>query len=102
MRADVSPKDVIRHTFWFGEQRSANDPEIRRIADCIAEIRPEIERLSRTYGDRAVIWALTAIIVDAAIDAGEGAVVAAILRTNARLIEVEARSDLLGLDRVAG
>lgn len=102
MRADVSPYDVVRSTFWFGSDPVQSDPGIRRIADCVAAVRPGTERLSRVHGDRAVIWALTAIIVDAALEAGNGAVVAAILRTNARLIEVEAGGDLLGFDEMTG
>ena len=102
MRADVSPYDVVRNTFWFGSEPVPSDPGIRRIADCVAAARPGIERLSRVHGDRTVIWALAAIIVDAALEAGNGAVVAAILRTNARLIEVEAGGDLLGFDGMIG
>jgi hypothetical protein len=97
MRADVSPFEVMRHTFWFGERPVETDPRMRRIADCVADIAPSIERLSRSYGDRGVIWALAAIIVHMAVEAEDAQVVAAILRTNARLLELETGADPLGL-----
>jgi hypothetical protein len=87
----------MRHTFWLGERPVQIDPRMRRIADCIADIRPAIERLSRTYGDRGIVWALAAIIVHIAAEAEDGQAVAAILRTNARLLELDAGADPLGL-----
>ncbi len=98
MRADVSPFDVIRHTFWLGAKPFEHDPRMQRMAECVGEVRPAIERLSRAYGDRRVMWALTAIVVDMALDAGDAEVAAAIFRTNARLLELEAGVDLLGFE----
>ena len=98
MRADVSPYEVLAHTFWLGSKPRESDPRMQRMAECVAEIRPAIERLSRAYGDRRVMWALTAIVVDMGLEAGDAEVVAAIFRTNARLLELEAGVDLLGFD----
>jgi hypothetical protein len=97
MRADVPPFEVMRHTFWLGERPVETDPRMRRIAECIADIRPSIERLSRTYGDRGIVWALAAIIVHMAVEAEDEQAVAAILRTNARLLELQTGVDPLGL-----
>lgn len=98
MRADVSPFEVMSHTFWLGARPKESDPRMRRMADCVAEIRPAIERLSRSHGDRRVMWALTAIVVDMAVEAGDAEVAAAILRSNARMLELETGVDLLGFE----
>lgn len=98
MRSDISPFEVMRHTFWLGAEPVETDPRMRRIADCVAEIRPEIARLGPAYGDRRIIWALTAIIVEMAVEAHDAEIVAAIFRTNARLLELGTGVDLLGFD----
>ena len=98
MRADVSPFEVIRHTFWLGAKPLETDPRMQRMAECVGAIRPAVERLSRDHGDRRVMWALTAIVVDMALDKGDAEVAAAIFRTNARMLELEAGVDLLGFD----
>jgi hypothetical protein len=47
MRADVSPYDVVRNTFWFGSEPVPSDPGIRRIAECVAAARPGICKEAR-------------------------------------------------------
>lgn len=69
---------------------------MQRISECIGEIRPLVQRLSGAYSDRQLVWALTAIIVDMSLDIGDAEITAAILRTNARLLELESGADLLG------
>lgn len=96
MRADVPPFEVIRQTFWLGMTPFESDVRMQTIAACVDEIRPLVEGLSRTHGDRRLMWALTAIIVHMALDAGDAEVAAAMFRTNARLLELEAGVDLLG------
>ncbi|MBK0398280.1 hypothetical protein H0I76_03680 [Limibaculum sp. M0105] len=98
MRSDVSAFDVIGHTFWLGAEPDIANPRMRRIAECVGDIRPAIVRAAAAYGDRRIVWALTAIIVDMAIEAGDAEMVAAIFRTNARLLERETGVDLLGID----
>lgn len=67
----------------------------RRIAECVGEIRPMVERLSAAYSDRQLVWALTAIIVDMALETGDAEIIVAILRRNARLFEFESGGDVL-------
>ena len=55
-----------------------------------------VERLSAAYSDRQLVWALIVIIVDMALEVGDAEITAAILRTNARLFELESGGDVLG------
>ena len=96
MRADVPPSEVMAHTFWLGDEPTESSRRMQRISDCIGEIRPLVQRLSGSYSDRQLVWALTAIIVDMSLDIGDAEITAAILRTNARLLELESGADLLG------
>ena len=102
MRPDVSPFEIMRHAFWLGEEPLETNLRMQRIAQCIGELLPLIAQLSRAYGDRRVVWALTAIIVDLSLEAGDAEVGAAILRTNARLLEAEAGVDLYGCAPLSG
>ena len=98
MRVDVPPSEVMRHTFWLGETGAITNPRMRHIAECIAALRPRIEEASQEFGDRRTMWGLLAILVHMAVDRGDGPVVAAMMRTNARIIELEAGVTLLGFD----
>lgn len=89
MRADTPPFDVMRHSFWLGDEPEESNAQMRCIAECIGSVRPEIQRQSQVYGDRRMIWALLAIIVDMALEADESALTAALMKTNARLLELE-------------
>lgn len=98
MNADIQPFDVMRHTFWFGEAPAEADPRMQRVAECVAALRPAIQAAAEVHGERRTMWALLAILVHMAIDRGDGLVVAAMMRTNARIIELEAGTTLLGFD----
>lgn len=98
MRANVPSHEVMSHTFWLGEVPGRDDQRMRQIAECIAELRPAIERASRKYGDRRTMWALLATLVHTALDRGDGPVVAAMLRTNAQIVELKAGATLLGIE----
>lgn len=98
MRADVQPFEIMRHTFWFGETPAEVDPRMQRMAECVAALRPAIQTAAEVHGERHTMWALLAILVHTAIDRGDGLVVAAMMRTNARIIEIEAGTTLLGFD----
>lgn len=98
MRAEVPPFEIMRHTFWLGEAPGGQDPRMRRIAECVAAIRPRVEEASREFGDRRTMWSLLAILVHMAVDRGDGPILAAMMRTNARVIELEAGVTLLGFE----
>tara|TARA_Y100001933_G_C18755957_1_gene461961 strand:+ start:329 stop:496 length:168 start_codon:yes stop_codon:yes gene_type:complete len=55
MRADTRPFDVMRHSFWLGDEPEESNAQMRCIAECIGSVRPEIQRLSEVYGDRRMI-----------------------------------------------
>lgn len=88
MRADVSSAEVIRETFLLGTELDRRDAPIRRIAECVGRIRPRILTSAEDYDDRCLIWALTAIATHLAIEAGDTLAVAALFRSNARLLDL--------------
>ncbi|MFP1632902.1 hypothetical protein ACLB6G_14305 [Zhengella sp. ZM62] len=96
MRADTPPFDVMRHSFWLGDEPEESSAQMRCIAECVGAVRPEIHRLSEIHGDRRMIWSLMAIIVDMSLEADEAALTAALMKTNARLLELEAGNDSPG------
>jgi len=98
MRANVPSHEIMSHVFWLGELPGRDDQRMRQIAECIAEIRPAIERASQIYGDRRTMWALLATLVHTALDRGDGPAMAAILRANARILELEAGATLFGIE----
>ena len=98
MHADVPPFEVMRHTFWLGEPASERDPRMRRIADCVSSLMPRVAEASQEFGDRRTMWSLMAILVHMALARGDGPVLAAMLRTNASIIETDADGGLLGFD----
>jgi hypothetical protein len=96
MRADVPPSEVMAHTFWLGDEPMEASRRMQRISECIGEVRPLVQRPSGASSDRQLVWALTAIIVDMSLDIADAEIKVAILRTNARLLELETGGDLLG------
>ena len=89
MRSEVPAFDVMDQIFWLGATPSPADAEMRRIADCVAAIRPGIAAASREFGDGRTMWSLLAILVHMARECGNSATVVAMMRTNARIIELE-------------
>ena len=89
MRSNVPAFEVMNQIFWLGDTPSPADSRMRRIADCVAAIRPGIAAASREFGDRRTMWSLLAILVHMARERGDSATVVAMMRTNARIIELE-------------
>ncbi|EDP63848.1 hypothetical protein BAL199_14472 [alpha proteobacterium BAL199] len=96
MRADVPPLEVMRHNFWLGTPYGMEDPRMRRVTECVGVLRPTIQALSQRSGDRCLMWALIAITVHMAVEAGEAEVIAAAFQSSAQLLELNAEGDALG------
>lgn len=96
MDAHTSPLEVLRHTFWAGSEPLETDGRQMHIAACIEETIPTLLRLNKTYSNRQIMWALIAIIVDIALDDNDAEMTAAMLRSNARLLELQSGTDLFG------
>jgi len=99
MRTQVSPFDVLSRTFWAGPEPLESDIRLRPIADCVGDTLPTIARLGENHTNRQIMWALIAIVVDMSLDDGDAELTAAILRSNARLLEVQGGADLFGTAR---
>lgn len=99
MRADVSPSEIIRESFWLGATLDGREQPVSRLADCIARIRPRIVQGRDDCDDRCLIWALTAITVHLAIESKDTALAAAMFRSNARLLELAGDFQPLGRQR---
>lgn len=99
MHTQLSPFDVLSHTFWAGSKPLESDIRLQPIADCVGDTLPTIARLSEAHTSRQIMWALIAIIVDMSLEEGDGELTAAMLHSNARLLEVQAEVDLYGTAR---
>lgn len=96
MLAQESPFEILSHTFWAGAEPLESDVRLRPIANCVSEVLPKIAHLSETHTGRQIMWALIAIVVDMALEDGDAELTAAMLRSNARLLEVTTDVDLFG------
>lgn len=94
MRADVPSSEIMRQTFWLGAVVDRRDPRMRRLADCIAEVRPAVAGAGREFDDSSLLWALAAIMVHLALEAGETRLAIEMFRSNARLLELSADAGL--------
>ncbi|GHD40958.1 hypothetical protein GCM10017083_04740 [Thalassobaculum fulvum] len=88
MRVDVPPAEVIRESFWTGGALDRRGTGLQRLADCIGRVRPLIARTGRDYDDRCLMWALTAIAMHLAVESGATGPLAAMFRSNARLLDL--------------
>lgn len=93
MRIDVPVREVMQQTFWLGPAPGnatpgCREPAMRRLADCIATVRPAVADAGRGYDDRCLVWALTAIAAHLAAETGDAPLASALFRSSARLLEL--------------
>jgi hypothetical protein len=63
-------------------------PVLRRIAECVRQLTPAIDRAVVRHGHGATVAALLAIAANEAIDVGAGKLIAKAFRHNAEMLEV--------------
>lgn len=88
MRNETPTACVLGHSFDLFDPHG-HSPAMQSVSECVSSIRPEIVRHGEIFGDRQVMWTLIAVVIDTALETGDEEIVAAMLHTNARLLELE-------------
>jgi hypothetical protein len=65
-----------------------DDPVLRRMADCVRQLRPATDQAVARHGHGATLAALIAIAANEAIDVGAGKLIAEAFRHNAEMLQV--------------
>lgn len=85
---------ITRRIFWLGGG-GAGSAQMRKVAASVEALEPLTGPVRCAQGDWPVVCALAAIAVDLAIRRGDSAMAAALFDTTARLLELEARGNVV-------
>jgi hypothetical protein len=88
MSSNISAAQIIGDTLYLDLDNVIDDPVLRRMADCVRQLRPAIDRAVVRHGHGATLAALIAIAANEAIDVGTGKLIAEAFRHNAEMLEV--------------
>jgi hypothetical protein len=88
MSSNISAAQIIGDTLYLDLDNVIDDPVLRRMADCVRQLRPAIDRAVVRHGHGATLAALIAIAANEAIDVGSGKLIAEAFRHNAEMLEV--------------
>jgi hypothetical protein len=85
---NISAAQIFGDTLYLDLDGVIDDPMLRRMADCVRQLTPAIDRAVVRHGHGATLAALIAIAANAAIDVGTGKLIAEAFRHNAEMLEV--------------
>jgi hypothetical protein len=88
MNSNISAGKIVGDTLYLDLDNVIDDPVLRRIADCVRQLTPAIDRAVVRHGHGATVAALIAIAANEAIDVGAGKLIAEAFRHNAEMLEV--------------
>jgi len=88
MNSNISAGKIVGDTLYLDLDSVIDDPVLRRMADCVRQLRPAIDRAVVPHGHGATLAALIAIAANEAIDVGSGRLTAEAFRHNAEMLEV--------------
>ena len=88
MTSGISAAQIVGETLYLNLEGVIDDPVLRRMADCVRELEPAIDRNIARHGLGTTLVALVAIVANEAIDAGSGRLIAEAFRHNAEMLEV--------------
>jgi hypothetical protein len=88
MNSNISAGKVAGDTLYLDLGNVIDDPVLRRIAECVRQLTPAIDRAVVRHGHGATVAALIAIAANEAIDVGAGKLIAEAFRHNAEMLEV--------------
>jgi hypothetical protein len=88
MSSNISAAQIIGDPLYLDLDNVIDDPVLRRMADCVRQLRPAIDRAVVRHGHGATLAALIAIAANEAIDVGTGKLIAEAFRHNAEMLEV--------------
>ena len=87
MTSDISAAQIIGDTLYLDLEGAIDDPVLRRMAGCIRELRPAVDRAIGRHGHGPALVALVAITANEAIDAGTAGLIAEAFRDNAEMLD---------------
>jgi hypothetical protein len=87
MNSNISAGKIVGDTLYVGLDSVLDDSVLRRMADCVRQLRPAIDRAVARHGHGATLAALIAIAANEAIDVGTGKLIAEAIRHNAEMLE---------------
>jgi hypothetical protein len=85
--SNISAAQIVGDTLNLDLEGVIDDPVLRRMADCVRELRPTVDRNIARHGHGTTLAALVAIVANGAIDAGSGRLIADAFRHNAEMLE---------------
>jgi hypothetical protein len=89
MISNISAGKIAGDTLYLDLDSVLDDPVLRRMADCVRQLRPAVDRAVIRHGHGATLAALIAIAANEAIDVGAGKLIAEAFRHNAEMLEVD-------------
>jgi len=87
MNSNISAAQIVGDTLYLDLESGVDDPMLRRMADCVWQLRPAIARAVVRHGHGTTLAALVAITANEAIDTGSGGLVAEAFRDNAETLD---------------
>lgn len=87
MTSSISAAQIVGDTLYLDLDSVIDDPMLRRMADCVRQLAPAIDRAVDRHGHGATLAALIAIAANEAIDVGTGKLIAEAFRHNAEMLE---------------
>lgn len=91
MMRSMSLKQMQAGVVYLDLEGTIDNLALRRMADCIRDIRPRIEDAAERHGNGTTLVALIAVVANMAIARGDAALIAGAFRQNAEMLESEAR-----------
>jgi hypothetical protein len=88
MSSNISTTQIVGGTLYLDLDGVIDDPALRRLAECVRQLRPAIDRAVVRHGHGTTLAALIAVVANDAIDMGGGSLIAEAFRHNAEMLEV--------------
>jgi hypothetical protein len=88
MASNISAAQIVGDTLYLDLEGAIDDPALRRLADCVRQLRPAIDRAVVRHGHGTTLAALIAVVANEAINMGSGRLIAEAFRHNAEMLEV--------------
>ena len=85
--ANIPAAQIVGDRVYLDLESVIDDPVLRRMADCVRQLRPAIHRAVVRYGHGTTVAALVAITANETIDTGSGGLVAKAFRHNAEMLD---------------
>jgi hypothetical protein len=82
---------ILDDVLYFDLDKEIDGPTSHRLTDCMLAIEPAVDTAAENFGIGTTTTALIALAVNLAIDSGDSAGLADVLRQNAETLDSEAQ-----------